>query len=361
MINKNNNISDLVSISATTYYGDGSNLTGISGGFTGGTVTGETIFSGGLSGTTISGGTFYGNGSNLTDVLATANKFTVNCRNDSGADMYRGQIVYVNSSTGNKPTIRLAQANSEATSARTFGVLENNIANNADGNVVTIGSIQNLDTRTSATNPFTINTLADGDTVYLSTTNAGYITNVKPNAPNHIVYIGKVIRTSPTLGYIQYQIQNGFELDELHDVNVTGRTNGNIIVYNSGTTLWENRANVGSFGITIDGGGSAITTGVKGYVEIPYNGVITSWTLTSDVSGSCVIDVWKDTYANYPPTIADTIAGSEKPTLSSSNKNQDNSLSTWTTNVNAGDIIAFNVDSASTVTRLNLSIKINKI
>ena len=123
MINKNNNISDLVSISATTYYGDGSNLTGISGGgtFTGGTVTGETIFSGGLSGTTISGGTFYGDGSNLTDVLATANKFTVNCRNDSGADMYRGQIVYVNSSTGNKPTIRLAQANSEATSARTFG------------------------------------------------------------------------------------------------------------------------------------------------------------------------------------------------------------------------------------------------
>ena len=122
----------------------------------------------------------------------------------------------------------------------------------------------------------------------------------------------------------------------------------------SGTTA------TGSFGITIDGGGSAITSGVQGYVEVPYSGVITSWTLIADQVGDCVIDVWKDTYANYPPTIADTIAGSEKPTLSSSIKNQDNSLSTWTTTVNAGDIIAFNVDSASVVTRVTLSIKITK-
>ena len=119
-------------------------------------------------------------------------------------------------------------------------------------------------------------------------------------------------------------------------------------------------ATAGSFGITIDGGGSAITTGVKGYVEIPYSGTITGWTILSDQTGSCVIDVWKDTYANYPPTVADTIAGSEKPTLSSAIKNQDLSLSTWTTSVTAGDIIAFNVDSASTVTRVTLTIKITK-
>jgi hypothetical protein len=93
---------------------------------------------------------------------------------------------------------------------------------------------------------------------------------------------------------------------------------------------------------------------------VPYSGVITSWTLIADQAGSCVIDVWKDTYANYPPTVADTISGSEKPTLSSSIKNQDNSLSTWTTTVNAGDIIAFNVDSASVVTKVTLSIKITK-
>lgn len=120
-------------------------------------------------------------------------------------------------------------------------------------------------------------------------------------------------------------------------------------------------ATAGSFGITIDGGGSAITTGVKGYVEIPYDGTITGWTILADQTGSCVIDVWKDTYANFPPTVADTIAGSEKPTLSSAIKNEDLTLTTWTTSVTTGDIIAFNVDSASTVTRVTLSIKITKL
>jgi hypothetical protein len=119
-------------------------------------------------------------------------------------------------------------------------------------------------------------------------------------------------------------------------------------------------ATAGSFGITIDGGGSAITTGVKGYITIPYNGTITGWNIFGDTTGSTVVDVWKDTFANFPPTVADTIAGSEKPTLSSAVKNQDLTLSTWTTSVTAGDIIAFNVDSASTVTRVNLIIYITK-
>ena len=111
------------------------------------------------------------------------------------------------------------------------------------------------------------------------------------------------------------------------------------------------------FGITIDGGGSAITTGVKGYVRVPYAMTITEWELVADQSGSIVIDVWKDTYANYPPTVADTIAGTEKPTLSTATKNNDTSLSTWTTSVSAGDYIGFKVDSATTVTRVHLSIK----
>jgi hypothetical protein len=72
------------------------------------------------------------------------------------------------------------------------------------------------------------------------------------------------------------------------------------------------------------------------------------------------VDVWKDTYANFPPTVADTIAGSEKPTLSSAVKNQDRNLTSWTTSVSAGDIVAFNVDSAATVTRVNLIIYITK-
>jgi hypothetical protein len=112
----------------------------------------------------------------------------------------------------------------------------------------------------------------------------------------------------------------------------------------------------GSFGITIDGGGTAITTGLKGYVTVPYNCTIQSWSIVSDISGSIVVDLWKDTYDNYPPTIADTITGTEKPTLISSAKNQDLTLTSWTTSVVAGDIIAFYVNSASTLTRVNLTI-----
>lgn len=111
----------------------------------------------------------------------------------------------------------------------------------------------------------------------------------------------------------------------------------------------------------IDGGGGVITTGIKGHLDIPFDCSITGWILLADKSGSIVIDVWKDTYANFPPTVADTIAGSEKPTLSAVQKNQDLSLGTWTTSITAGDILAFNVDSCSTITRITLTILATRI
>lgn len=110
----------------------------------------------------------------------------------------------------------------------------------------------------------------------------------------------------------------------------------------------------------IDGGGSAITTGVKGFIEIPYAGTIQSVRLLADQSGSIVIDLWKDTYANYPPTVADTITASAKPTLSSATKAEDTTLTGWTTSVSAGDILGVNVDSAATVTRVTLSLVIRR-
>jgi len=115
----------------------------------------------------------------------------------------------------------------------------------------------------------------------------------------------------------------------------------------------------GSFGITIDGAGSAITTGNKGYATIPYSGTITGWTMIADQSGNCVIDVWKTGSGNIP-TVGGTITGTEKPTLSSQQINSDLNLTSWTTSVNAGDIVAFNVDSTSLITRVNLSIYITK-
>lgn len=98
-----------------------------------------------------------------------------------------------------------------------------------------------------------------------------------------------------------------------------------------------------------DVAGVPLTTGPKGFYPIPIKLDVTGWDLVADASGSLVIDVWRDTWANFPPTVADTIAGSEKPTLSAQQKNQDLSLSTWTPGIDAGDVLAFNVDSTSGV------------
>lgn len=111
-------------------------------------------------------------------------------------------------------------------------------------------------------------------------------------------------------------------------------------------------------GIVIDGGGSTITTGIKGDLVVPIGCTIVSVTMVADQSGSIVIDIWKDTYTNYPPTIADTITASAKPTISAALKSQDTTLTGWTTSVAAGDTIRFNVDSITSITRVTLSLKV---
>jgi hypothetical protein len=117
-------------------------------------------------------------------------------------------------------------------------------------------------------------------------------------------------------------------------------------------------------GITIDGGGEVITTGIKGYIQIPFAATIVGWTLLSTddpvVTGSIVVDVWKDTYANYPPTVADTITAAAKPTLSSVNKNTDSTLTGWNTAVAAGDVLGFKVDSVTTLKKVTLLLKLSK-
>lgn len=104
----------------------------------------------------------------------------------------------------------------------------------------------------------------------------------------------------------------------------------------------------------IDNGGVALTTGVKGDIVVPFACTITSATLLADVSGSVVVDIWKDTYANFPPTDADSITASAPPTITAAVKSTDATLTGWTTSVTAGDIIRYNVDSATTITRVTV-------
>lgn len=110
----------------------------------------------------------------------------------------------------------------------------------------------------------------------------------------------------------------------------------------------------------ISGGGSAPSTGIYADVVVPFSGTITQVQMFADQTGSIVVDLWKDTYANYPPTIADSIVASAKPTLSSAIKSTDSTLTGWNTTVTAGDIIRINIDSASTLTRVSLVLVIVK-
>ena len=109
--------------------------------------------------------------------------------------------------------------------------------------------------------------------------------------------------------------------------------------------------------ISIDGGGSAITIGIKGNVEVPFNCDINGWTLLADQTGSIVVDIWKGPYSTYPPVVGGAITGSTKPTISSAIKNQNLALTGWTTALTKGDILRFNVDLATSITRVMLALR----
>jgi hypothetical protein len=183
-------------------------------------------------------------------IVDDAEKIAIIARNSTGSTIHKGKIVYLQGSTGNRPNILLAQANSEASSSKTFGVVVEDIAHNADGQVAAIGTLHDLDTRSNAPHPFTTDTLLDGDKVWLSATDAGYITRTPPTQPNHTVFIGFVARTTPSFGRIIYNIQNGFELDELHNVLITSAADKDILYYDLATGLWKNTAKSGWLGGT---------------------------------------------------------------------------------------------------------------
>jgi len=107
--------------------------------------------------------------------------------------------------------------------------------------------------------------------------------------------------------------------------------------------------------------GADLTTGVKARIWFSFPCKITGWTILADASGSVVVDVWKDSYANHPPTVADTIAGTEKPTLSGAQKNQDLTLTTWSQNVAAGDVLFFNIDSVSALKQVFLGLSLEPL
>lgn len=129
----------------------------------------------------------------------------------------------------------------------------------------------------------------------------------------------------------------------------------------SSGTLTVSTAVSAAIGYTINGQDNVIVTGVAGTgIRVPFACTIDSVTLLANTTGSIVIDIWKDTYANFPPTVADSICASAKPTITSGTKSEDTTLTGWTKTISAGDVLYFNVDSCSTITNCVLILKVTK-
>jgi hypothetical protein len=169
-------------------------------------------------------------------------------KNTTGATLTKGTVVYINGASGNVPLLAKALASQDSTSAQTLGLVQSDILNNQSGVVVLIGSITDIDT----------SLIIEGSQLYLSGTVAGGYTTTKYLAPTHLVYVGIVTRSHPTQGVIEVKIQNGYEMDELHNVSAQSPSNNDGLFYNTTTSLWEKKS---------------IAT-VLGYT--PYNGTDTS-------------------------------------------------------------------------------------
>ena len=150
--------------------------------------------------------------------------------NNTGIAMTNGQVVIVSGASGNRLTVALADNTTDLTSGAILGIVTEPIANNQQGFATITGLVRGLNT----------SAFTEGDVLYLGS--SGAITNVKPVTPLHLVTVGYCVRSHATEGSIFSHPQNGYELDELHDVLITSAQNNDVLSWNSTSSYWENVA-----------------------------------------------------------------------------------------------------------------------
>jgi hypothetical protein len=175
-------------------------------------------------------------------------------KNGYDGTINKGQAVYVIGSTGNDGTNMLVDRASndiEMTSSKTMGLLETNLAKNGIGYVITEGLLAGLNT----------NSANVGDPVWLGTNgNLIYGLSNKPVAPAHLVFIGIVTRKNQNNGEIFVKVQNGFEMEELHNLVLTGKATGDMIKWDG--TKWVNFKGVSGTFTSADSKTITVTNGI---------------------------------------------------------------------------------------------------
>lgn len=162
--------------------------------------------------------------------------------NKTGVDLLEAnfQAVRVSGAQGQRLGVQFAQANNDNNSADTIGLVTETILKNQEGFITTFGRINQVNTTGSIYGE----TWQDGDVLYLSGTTPGAITNVKPQAPTHIVILGYVEYAHHNNGKIFVKVMNGWEIDELHNVKINNVADGQVLIYNSTLSVWENTSTI---------------------------------------------------------------------------------------------------------------------
>lgn len=165
--------------------------------------------------------------------------------NKTGADLLESQYKVVRvriasegGAQGQRLAVVLAQGNNDPDSTTTLGIVTENISNNQEGFITIFGNVNEINTTGSLQGE----TWVDGDVLYLSPTTPGSLTKVKPIAPDHSVVMGYVIYAHAVHGKIFVKVDNGYELDELHNVRITSVANNNLLQYDSTLQVWKNVA-----------------------------------------------------------------------------------------------------------------------
>lgn len=181
--------------------------------------------------------------------LQVGQEIVARCYNDSGVALTDGQIVYISGSQGNRVAVKLALATTDGTSAGTLGMVTEPIAIGAEGFITILGTVNKLNT----------SGLTAGAIIYLSPTVAGAYTTTKPVAPQHTVTLGYVERVHATVGSIYVKVDNGYELDELHNVLITSPTSGQTLIYDASVGVWKNANISAGTGVSVTNGAGSIS------------------------------------------------------------------------------------------------------